>query len=82
MSGHSNGELVRLVDLQLSEERVGDGVDGERSGVERDTVVHRRQLGHWQIKPHHVCGLGEVSGDDVRVSVGRYLAGSCYLSNR
>ena len=62
--GHSNTGLLLLLGLQLSEESVGDGVDGEGSGVQRDAVVDSSQLRQLQVEPHHIRGLREVSGDD------------------
>ena len=78
MGGDSDTERLGEVGLEVPEESVGDGVDGEGSGVERDRVVDSSQLGHWQSQgePGHGGGVREVSGDDEGVSVLGNLLGS------
>ena len=78
MSGDSDAVLRGEVCLEVTEESVGDGVEGEGPGVQGDRIVDSRQLGHWQIKrePRQLGGVREVSSDDERVSVLGNLVGS------
>ena len=71
MSRDSDTELLREVCLEVTEESVGDGVEGERPGVEGDRVVDSSQLGHGQRyrEPGQRGGVREVSGDNEGVSV-------------